>query len=414
MTTHYEKIQALGNRMASNLETMGVSASFSDGGLTLADKILQIQHFTDGLLLWADKDIIQTGDTVNFCALLLDDGKAVSGETIFFYDSNNPPITRSSTQTHTLNVELGSSFKLIYQSSSTYGESIKLSNEDDSLLIQYSGYDNNIYISINGGIPVTAFSCEGFLKLENGVLSDDGGHTYNLSSYNLNFKLKEMQTVGNNCSVYINPIGSAVTDANGVASVTYTGVGAGNLNVQAKTIDGRLQSETYGVLDCLMRDGGVTGDKNITDWANLGLSSSITFNENVTSDGTVLEYSSTGGERNLRRYVNKLITGDFEILITVKSRNPSSEILRLYLMDSNTSPSQTKRWRINNDTFTDYKITRNEGTITCYRKVNDEWVTVSSESGNLTSEDCYFAFQFYTTSATTRELTYKNLQIYPV
>lgn len=168
------------------------------------------------------------------------------------------------------------------------------------------------------------------------------------------------------------------------------------------------------MLDCLMRDGGVTGDKNITDWANLGLTSSITFNENVTSNGTLLEYSSTGGERNLRRYVNKLITGDFEILITVKNRTPSSDILRLYLMDSNTSPIKTRRWRIADETFTDYKITRNEGTITCYRKVNDEWVTVSSESGNLTSEDCYFAFQFYTTSATTRELTYKNLQIYPI
>lgn len=388
MTTHYEKIQALGNRMASNLETMGVSASFGDGGLTLADKILEIkQGFTDGLLLWANKNIIQTGDSVNFCALLLEDKKGVSGETIVFYDSNNPPITRSSTQTHTLNVELGSSFKLIYQSSSTYGESIMLSNEDNSLLIQYSGYDNNIYISINGGIPVTAFSCEGFLKLENGVLSDDGGHTYNLSSYNLNFKLKEMQTVGNNCSVYINPIGSAVTDANGVATVTYTGVGAGKLGFVAR--HGSIQSETYEVLDSLLYDSATTFDSD--KWTNQGVTA--TYNsETGTTITTDTDY----------RYGSKYSLTDgliieFDLFIPSSIQNNPN----IYIRGQNTPLGSSLYQR---DVWHKIRVELGTSTLKIYCD-GDNTVDTTLSNPNAT-------FQFRVANQTS--ISFKNFVIYPI
>ena len=42
MTTHIDNIQALGEKIVENLNTMGVEAEFSDGALTLADKILDI------------------------------------------------------------------------------------------------------------------------------------------------------------------------------------------------------------------------------------------------------------------------------------------------------------------------------------------------------------------------------------
>ena len=84
MTTHYQKIQALGNKMVSNLESMGVSANFNDGGMTLADKILEIQHFDNGLKLYADKNIGQIGDEINLYALVLKDNIAQSGKTILF------------------------------------------------------------------------------------------------------------------------------------------------------------------------------------------------------------------------------------------------------------------------------------------------------------------------------------------
>lgn len=81
---YFQKIQTLGNKIATNLQTMGVSASFNDGGLTLADKILRIQHFHDGLRLYANKYTAQTGDTVNLYALLLNDRKPVSNEIVLF------------------------------------------------------------------------------------------------------------------------------------------------------------------------------------------------------------------------------------------------------------------------------------------------------------------------------------------
>ena len=84
MTTHYQKIQALGNKMVSNLESMGVSANFNDGGMTLADKILEIQHFDNGLKLYADKNIGKIGDEINLYALVLKDNIAQSGKTILF------------------------------------------------------------------------------------------------------------------------------------------------------------------------------------------------------------------------------------------------------------------------------------------------------------------------------------------
>lgn len=51
MTTHIEKIQALGNKMVENLNKQGVSASFEDGGMTLANKILDIKPFTTTISL---------------------------------------------------------------------------------------------------------------------------------------------------------------------------------------------------------------------------------------------------------------------------------------------------------------------------------------------------------------------------
>ena len=54
MTTHIEKIQALGNKIVENLNKQGVSASFEDGGMTLANKILDIKPFTTTISLSSD------------------------------------------------------------------------------------------------------------------------------------------------------------------------------------------------------------------------------------------------------------------------------------------------------------------------------------------------------------------------
>lgn len=59
--SHISKIQELGNKMVDNLEAQGVSASFEDGGMTLAEKILDIKPFTTVISLSATPTVVPTG-----------------------------------------------------------------------------------------------------------------------------------------------------------------------------------------------------------------------------------------------------------------------------------------------------------------------------------------------------------------
>lgn len=256
MTTHYEKIQALGNRMASNLETMGVSASFSDGGLTLADKILEIQRgFTDGLLLYADKDIIQTGDTVNLYALLLEDGKAVSGETIFFDGILTP--TRVTLQEAEYYLTTKYDVITIPEGTVLYldsARSIQLTHPIGenyfSLVSQNHVIDTGTDFSMNNGILT-------YTDSNNNTKTIDLTQGYDWSSIYPN----SAECVIDDYSY------RAVTGSNGVASVSYTGKGAGLLNIKAFTSNRIIQSEIFVVEDCLKYDTEVLSSKSY----NIGL-----------------------------------------------------------------------------------------------------------------------------------------------
>lgn len=62
-------------------------------------------------------------------------------------------------------------------------------------------------------------------------------------------------------------IGTAVTDSNGEATITYTGTGAGKLNVVAES--GTFQSTPYPVTDCIVKeDSDVTASKTYNTTIN--------------------------------------------------------------------------------------------------------------------------------------------------
>lgn len=63
--SHTDKIKELGNRMVDNLEAQGVSASFEDGGMTLAEKILDIKPFTTTITLTSPITEIIEGQTIS-------------------------------------------------------------------------------------------------------------------------------------------------------------------------------------------------------------------------------------------------------------------------------------------------------------------------------------------------------------
>ena len=70
---------------AEKLEDKGVEASSSDGLTTLINKIDDIEEgFTEGLLLYAENNIVQKEDTVDLYALLLEEGKPLPNKTVDF------------------------------------------------------------------------------------------------------------------------------------------------------------------------------------------------------------------------------------------------------------------------------------------------------------------------------------------
>lgn len=91
-------------------------------------------------------------------------------------------------------------------------------------------------------------------------------------------------------------IGTAVTDSNGEATITYTGTGAGKLNVVAES--GTFQSEPYSIIDAIAKDNGTTDTSlwasstatidrtsgQYTEFIGTGSSNSIYFTKNSTSD----------------------------------------------------------------------------------------------------------------------------------
>ena len=81
-------------------------------------------------------------------------------------------------------------------------------------------------------------------------------------------------------------IGTAVTDANGEATITYTGTGAGQLNVVAES--GTFVSETYSIHDCLFADRGDGTLNSNWGWYNTTGSASITSNGiSISNTGSV-------------------------------------------------------------------------------------------------------------------------------
>ena len=120
--------------------------------------------------------------------------------------------------------------------------------------------DGKVSVSFNGHTPETIFSTNTFLKLENGILSDGEGHTYDFSSYDNDFGFYAIFDRG---TVYFaEKFGlSEVTDANGVASVTYVGEGVGDIDVRANW-ENTLQSNTLTLEDCYFYRQTVNSEYN--------------------------------------------------------------------------------------------------------------------------------------------------------
>lgn len=206
-------------------------------------------------------------------------------------------------------------------------------------------------------------------------------------------------------------LGSATTNANGVATYNFTGTGAGKIDVIASLdnpiTDSSLVSVPCSVLDTFFMDYKSDGTKN-TNWTK---SSSPTI---TTNNGETTISSTSNGYY----FSNQKITGDFEAIIDCK--NITGNGVRIGFANTN-STSFTKSTRIifNNTSYYQLKIRRVNNQWEFLRKANGSstWYQYNTlDTKTLTSEDCYFfiGLIFPSGDSNERTLSYQNLKIYSV
>ena len=198
-------------------------------------------------------------------------------------------------------------------------------------------------------------------------------------------------------------IGTGTTDSNGKVSVTYTGTGAGKLQLVAES--GSLQSEIYGLIDAVLRDGGVTGDKNTNAFAYNTTYITVT----TDSTGTTVEnIESTSG--NFRAFTSRnptdnsyLWNGDFAIEFDIISSSSSNRI-QLYVDNSNLISRTVEELGISNGGH--LKIEYKDGVASYY--VNNE------DTPNYTRTLALSNYNIRVFLPSISTFTYKNFAVYPI
>ena len=221
---------------AEKLEDKGVEASATDGLTTLINKIEDIEGgFTEGLLLYAENNIVQKEDTVDLYALLLQDGKPVPNKTVDFiglytviagkvcHVPSHYRFEKFGQLNATVYLDADHHFK-IGSGALFYKDDVEQSS---AKVYSVEVNQNTLTVVYMGGTT----------------------STFDVSNY-------DMSVIESTVNIDIICYASGTTGSDGVASYTYTGVGEGLKEVYAKY--GTLVSETYSVYDCIYYDSCAT------------------------------------------------------------------------------------------------------------------------------------------------------------
>lgn len=395
MTTHYQKIQALGNRMAENLTIMGVPSQFDEGGLTLADKILEISgRVTSGIILYADKKIAQSGDTANLYALVLNDNIAVSGETVRFYSDIH---LRSETCSQS-----DSLYDDYYTSSSKSGVQYDFIGSNDKY-IRYNSTTINIFY---GSQWSSDFRYTGEFHIKEGVLTyyDSGG-----VSHTVDVSMVDTTSINSNpITVYYNWV-EVTTEDDGVATYEYDCTGSGLREFYATS--GTFVSEIYEVFDCLKYDDDVTPvADSIWELGNNG-NAQLT-RQNGYSNLSEIEIRSDADAWCLTQIVHSCaIEFDAQVICTGytasfcqlgQSANATT-ILQIALSNFN----------ISDNNWHHFKFTINgDGKLLTYIDNSSTPITLNMASTYDPSGSLYFRFR--TSGPAITEINFKGFKVYSI
>ena len=186
-------------------------------------------------------------------------------------------------------------------------------------------------------------------------------------------------------------IGTAVTDANGEATITYTGTGAGQLNVVAES--GTFVSETFSVLDALMYDEG-TSDKS-SDWSL----SSVTYT--VASDGILLDNQSGANRWSIPKVngsASGYITSGEDYCMEVDIKNNNATQISLIIGGASTDVKNN----VSTSDWTHIKFYTDGNTL--YVQINDGTPT----SKSISYSNSYVQFRV----GNGESYYFKNLKLY--
>ena len=198
-------------------------------------------------------------------------------------------------------------------------------------------------------------------------------------------------------------------DANGDAiEHSYTGVGAGEIDVVASLdnpiASGSIVSETYSVLDCLVKD--VNNSLAVTDYT---LSSTTNTTLTIVDDYKLFHYDDTSS--NIRRCTldTSITLSDFEIVGEIKT----DDYVNICLYTSDYSKYSIAR--LTNSDWNYFKIKRIDNVVTMYTSTDGtNWTSKNLQYNQITNENVKFVITLGSSSSSTKKGYFKNIKVYPI
>ena len=188
-------------------------------------------------------------------------------------------------------------------------------------------------------------------------------------------------------------IGTGTTDANGKVSVSYTGTGAGKLQIVA--VSGSLTSETYNLIDSIFYDDGVTDPKTAT-WNNPSNYVSVS----IDGDGTTL--SNTSGTRHYWAKNYSQFEEDFAVELDILS------------YDDNTNGGIRITGTSSNFIFKTYNVPQSCHLKLIFQGGNIKYQiddgTLTTYATGVTDTSAYVGFRFVGSWS----VKYKDFVVYPI
>ena len=285
--------------------------------LRLNNQIIWEKQTFSSILLSASSNIVSKDETITLYAQLADANDnpvSISGETVNFISNEISLVGYSDS----IIMDLTNSYSFYFNEDMAgimlRFNDIIVSMGNESITIS----DSNFYI-----LDEFNFSPQDYIYLENGVFKNRS-HTIicDLNDYT-NYTAFYGEGDG---GIVGDLIGYAVTDATGLASVSYLGKGTGDLYI--KGICGIIFN-TYGLEDCFLH--GI--DPNDYSSININNSSNCTMTYDSTNDDYYILNSANAYNALVHNSLNDL--GDVEITFDIKSPYASGQMGGFALVNPN-------------------------------------------------------------------------------